>query len=154
MSANLLRDPFYGQIVASIAVTTALANREAQKEGQQFTTSQVRSVYHRVAQTLEGKPPKAKEPTSAKERRQNALYDELLAMRETIIVTNKETGEKGPLSVPMYLKAMRAAKESAKPRKGETGDSSYLDYAEATLQRVEAEPDPEDEETDEAKENA
>ncbi|MDF1787489.1 MAG: hypothetical protein P1U82_16600, partial [Verrucomicrobiales bacterium] len=76
MSQQLLRDPFYGQIIASIAVTVALADKDANEAGQQFTDSQVKAVVHRVIQKLEGKPPKQKEPTSEKERRQAGLYQD------------------------------------------------------------------------------
>ena len=145
MSQQLLSDPFYGQIIASIAVTTALADKDAQESGQQFTDSQIKSVVHRVIQKLEGKPPKQKEPTSEKERRQSELYDELVKLRGTIIVTHRETGEKSPLSATMYLRAMRATKDSIMQRRtGETGERGYLEYAKATLARVEAQPDEEE----------
>ena len=130
MSQSILRDPFYGQLVGSIEVTTALRDREAQDGGQKFTDSQVKAVFHRVIRTLEGKPPKPKEPTSEKERRQADLYKDLIELRPTIVVTNRETGEKGPLPVSMYLKAMRAAKKSIEERRlGEPGERGYLDRA-------------------------
>ncbi|MFT4639717.1 MAG: hypothetical protein ACI8T1_003042 [Verrucomicrobiales bacterium] len=139
MSQQLLRDPFYGQIVASIAVATALTDRQAKEAGMQFTDSQVKAVFHRVVLMLEGKPPKQKELTSEKERLQAALYMDLLALRPTIVITNRETGDKGPLPVNMYLKAVRAAKELIEQRKtGEIGERGYLEYAKATLDRMEA----------------
>ncbi|MCH1504362.1 hypothetical protein OAG85_03670 [Verrucomicrobiales bacterium] len=146
MSQQLLRDPFYGQIIASIAVTVALADKDANEAGQQFTDSQVKAVVHRVIQKLEGKPPKQKEPTSEKERRQAGLYQDLVKLRGTIIVTHRETGEKGPLSPTMYLRAMRAAKDTILQRKtGQPGERGYLEYAKATLDRVEAQPNEEEE---------
>ena len=104
----------------------------------QFTDSQVKSVFHRVIKKLEGKPPKQKDPTSEKERRQAALFDDLISLRGTIVVTHRETKEKGPLSPAMYLKAMKAAKQTIEDRRtGEPGERGYLEYAEATLERVE-----------------
>ena len=149
MSQQLLRDPFYGQIVASIAVATALSDRQAEEAGMRFTDSQVRAVFHRVIRKLEGKPPKQKDPTSEKERRQATLYNDLLALRPTIVITNRETGEKGPLPVSMFLKAINAAKDLLEQRRtGEIGERGYLEYAKATLDRVEANA-PEADETQE-----
>lgn len=140
MSEQLLRDPFYGQLVASIAVTTALSDRQAESEaGVRFTDSQVKAVFHRVIKTLEGKPPKAKAPTSEKERRQHQLYDDLIALRPTILITNRETEEQSPLPVPMFLRAMRAAKESLiRNHIPEPGSRAFLERAHRTLADVEA----------------
>ncbi len=152
MSEQLLRDPFYGQLVGSIAITTALADRKAQEQSQKLTDSQAKAVFHRVIRTLEGRPPKPKTPTSAKERLQASLYEELLKLRPTIIVTNRETGEKNPLPIPMFLKAMRAAKYSLeRHRTGETGERPYLEHAHETLARVEEEsPEEKEEENEES----
>jgi hypothetical protein len=139
MSGPRLHDPFYGQLVGSIAITTALVDSQAQEAGLAFTDSQVRAVFHRAILTLQGKPPKAKKPTSEKERLQGKLYEDLIQLRTTIVITHRETKEKEMLPVSMFLKAMRTAKKALEDgRTGEPGERTYLERAHAMLQRVES----------------
>ena len=126
---NLMRDPFYAPILASIEMVIVKHDEGAQADGLRFTDSQVNSVLHKVARFMDGKEPKAKEPSSEKERRQQALYAELLALRGTMNVTHNDTKESQPLGKVHYGNGVKAVQESLKRRKGLTGDRDFLEYA-------------------------
>lgn len=138
MSQQLARDPFYGPIMASIQMVIVKVDKRAEQAGLAFTDSQVNAVLHRVARTVQGKPPKAKEPTSTKEEFQATMADDLLALRPTIHMTNKKSGEQTTLEPRMYATAILAVKNALqRQREGAVGGRDFLSRAHAYVTRLE-----------------
>ncbi len=130
MTRNLLRDPFYVPIIASIEMVIVKVDEQAAEDGLTFTDSQVNAVLHRAIRHMQGKPPKAKAPTSEKERRQEQMLQDLLDLRPTIHTRHRETGERKVLAQGQFGAALRAVQDLLKNRKApEGGGRDYLDAA-------------------------
>ncbi len=139
MSQQLARDPFYGPIMASIQMVIVKIDKRAEEAGLAFTDSQVNAVLHRVVQTVQGKPPKAKEPTSTKEELQATMVKDLIALRPTIHMTNKKSGEQTTLEPRMYATAILGVKDAVKRmRDGAVGNRDFITHARSYVERLQA----------------
>ena len=137
MSQQLARDPFYGPIMASIQMVIVKIDKRAEEVGLAFTDSQVNAVLHRAVQTVQGKPPKAKEPTSTKEELQATMVEDLIALRPTIHMTSKKSGEQTTLEPRMYATALLGVKDAVKRmRDGATGTRDFLTHTHAYVERL------------------
>jgi|MDTC01.3.fsa_nt_gb hypothetical protein len=139
MSQQLARDSFYGPIMASIQMVIVKIDKRAEESGLAFTDSQVNAVLHRVAKTVQGKPPKAKAATSTKETLQATMAEDLIALRPTIHMTNKKSGEQTTLEPRMYAMAILAVKDALqKHRDGAVGVRDFLTHAHEYVRRLQA----------------
>lgn len=130
---DLMKDPFYAQILYAIESRIHSVDQAGAGRGVVFTDSLIRSALVRAINTAKGRPPAPVPPTAAdKERRPAELAAELGTVRSEIMIgIPQDDGSvvEEPLPAAEWVNALLAVRESCELRgDGRPGSRCYLDF--------------------------
>lgn len=116
-SGDLMKDPFYAQIIHAVEVRIHDFDETAQQAGIPLTDSNVKSAIRQALGRLKNKPPKCS-GADEREKRIEALGVDLTAL-----------GSVQQVKPADYLKSLLAVEDSLKTRREMYGHSrGYLDF--------------------------
>jgi hypothetical protein len=132
-TTDLMRDPFYAQILFEIEGQVLATDRAAKSRGIELTDSQVRSILNKVRKSATGSSPKI-ETVSVRDQVLADLYKELLRVKASILVETEE-GNSEELSTDDWVLSLRAVEDSIRLRSIGSGSRAYLIFLEGFLSR-------------------
>jgi len=126
---DLMKNPFYAQLMFVIESVICKADNEAQKNGIRLTDSNIKSALNKSRRVT---PQRAVDPIGSIESRDGIIEElalSIAANRELLAEENEDGSESTEVSPADWMKAISAVEASLKIRKSnEPGGRDYLDY--------------------------
>lgn len=129
-TTNLMKDPYYAQILYGIESCIAKADAQAVSTGIEFTDSQIKSALKKVTALAKGKTPKI-EDKKEKEKLLSAMIQSIHSTRGEILVgEGSESGsvDLEPVPVKDWLLSLKCVEDSLKLRTRGSGSRDYLEF--------------------------
>lgn len=127
---DLMKDPFYAQLMFVIESAICKADHAAQEKGLRLTDSNVKSALNKARRMM---PEKVIPPVESLERREDFVEElarSIAANREVLLEeTEGAEGEMTEVGLVDWVKAISAVEASLKLRhRNEPGSRDYLDF--------------------------
>ncbi|MEI6514360.1 MAG: hypothetical protein WCO77_00150 [bacterium] len=131
-----MKDPFYAGLMFQIESIICQVDNDAKINGLQLTDSQVRSSLIKAQKKLLGETPVIPQ-TNEREKILAGLITSLCLAPEALREEAGNNGEKKPLDILDWAKALEAVEDSVKTRKSDIpGSRDYLNFAQGFIRQA------------------
>ncbi len=133
---DLMKDPFYAQLMFVVESAICKADKAAQGQGVRLTDSSIKSALNKARRMT---PEKVIEPVGSLKTREDFVEElarSIAANREVLLEGDEEAeGEMTEVSRVDWVKAISAVEASLKLRRGdEPGSRDYLDFVRSFIE--------------------